>query len=131
MIIITQDKVENRTISQTLGLVSGQSIRARHVGKDILAGLRNLVGGEIIEYSNNKENAKKIQSRFYYTVLHLFTASSKLTCELTVCASGSGSESVNDALPWGQPRPQSSCGGGESGSASVNETHDEPSCERQ
>ena len=37
MIIITQDKVENRTISQTLGLVSGQSIRARHVGKDILA----------------------------------------------------------------------------------------------
>ena len=51
MIITTQDKIENRTISQTLGLVSGQSIRARHVGKDILAGLRNLVGGEIIEYS--------------------------------------------------------------------------------
>ena len=51
MIITTQDKVENRTISQTLGVVSGQSIRARHVGKDILAGLRNLVGGEITEYS--------------------------------------------------------------------------------
>ena len=34
-----------------LGVVSGQSIRARHVGKDIIAGLRNLVGGEIIEYS--------------------------------------------------------------------------------
>ena len=51
MIVTTQDKVENRTISQTLGVVSGQSIRARHVGKDILAGLRNLVGGEITEYS--------------------------------------------------------------------------------
>ena len=51
MIDTTQDKVENRTISQTLGVVSGQSIRARHVGKDILAGLRNLVGGEITEYS--------------------------------------------------------------------------------
>ena len=51
MIVKTQDKVENRTISQTLGGVSGQSIRARHVGKDILAGLRNLVGGEITEYS--------------------------------------------------------------------------------
>ena len=51
MIVTTQDKVENRTISQTLGVVSGQSIRARHVGKDNLAGLRNLVGGEITEYS--------------------------------------------------------------------------------
>ena len=51
MIVTTQDKVENRTISQTLGVVSGQSIRARHDGKDILAGLRNLVGGEITEYS--------------------------------------------------------------------------------
>ena len=51
MIVTTQDKVENRTISQTLGVVSGQSIRARYVGKDILAGLRNLVGGEITEYS--------------------------------------------------------------------------------
>ena len=51
MLVTTQDKVENRTSSQTLGVVSGQSIRARHVGKDILAGLRNLVGGEITEYS--------------------------------------------------------------------------------
>ena len=48
---VPDKKVENRTISQTLGVVSGQSIRARHVGKDILAGLRNLVGGEITEYS--------------------------------------------------------------------------------
>ena len=51
MIVTTQERVEHRTISQTLGVVSGQSIRARHVGKDILASFRNLVGGEIIEYS--------------------------------------------------------------------------------
>jgi uncharacterized protein YbjQ (UPF0145 family) len=51
MIITTQDKIENRDIIEVLGVVSGQSIRARHVGKDIIAGLRNLVGGEIIEYS--------------------------------------------------------------------------------
>ena len=52
MIITTQDKIENKNITQVLGVVSGQSIRARHVGKDIIAGLRNLVGGEITEYSN-------------------------------------------------------------------------------
>ena len=51
MIVTTQERVELRTISQTLGVVSGQSIRARHVGKDILASFRNLVGGEITEYS--------------------------------------------------------------------------------
>ena len=51
MIITTQEKVENKNITEVLGVVSGQSIRARHVGKDIIAGLRNLVGGEIIEYS--------------------------------------------------------------------------------
>ena len=59
MIVTTQDKVENRTISQTLGVVSGQSIRARHVGKDILAGLRNLVGGEITEYSKLMAEARQ------------------------------------------------------------------------
>ena len=51
MIITTQDKIENKNITEVFGVVSGQSIRARHVGKDIIAGLRNLVGGEITEYS--------------------------------------------------------------------------------
>jgi len=51
MIITTQEKVENRNITELLGVVSGQSIRARHIGKDIIAGLRNIVGGEIKEYS--------------------------------------------------------------------------------
>ncbi|HIF29268.1 MAG: YbjQ family protein [bacterium] len=51
MIVITQENIANRSIAQTLGTVHGQSIRARHIGKDILAGLRNIVGGEITEYS--------------------------------------------------------------------------------
>ena len=51
MIITTQEKIENKSVSKVLGVVSGQSIRARHLGKDILAGLRNVVGGEITEYS--------------------------------------------------------------------------------
>ena len=51
MIITTQEKIENKSVSKVLGVVSGQSIRARHLGKDILAGLRNIVGGEITVYS--------------------------------------------------------------------------------
>ena len=51
MIVVTTENVANREITQTLGLVRGNTIRARHVGKDIIAGLRTLVGGEIHEYA--------------------------------------------------------------------------------
>lgn len=48
---VTTPKFEDREIVKVLGLVRGNTIRARHVGKDIMAGLRNLVGGEIHEYA--------------------------------------------------------------------------------
>ena len=51
IIVVTSPGVPGRTITRTLGLVSGNAVRARHVGKDILAGFRNLVGGEITEYA--------------------------------------------------------------------------------
>ncbi|NOY36390.1 MAG: YbjQ family protein [Chlorobi bacterium] len=51
MLITTQDEFSDYEITETLGLVKGNTIRARHVGKDIMAGLRNLVGGEITEYT--------------------------------------------------------------------------------
>jgi uncharacterized protein YbjQ (UPF0145 family) len=51
MQITTQDEFADYEIIETLGLVRGNTIRARHVGKDILAGLRTLVGGEIVEYT--------------------------------------------------------------------------------
>ena len=51
MIITTTDTIPGEKIQQTLGLVRGNTIRARHVGKDIVAGLRAVVGGEISEYT--------------------------------------------------------------------------------
>jgi len=51
MLLSTTDTIEGKTITKHLGLVRGNTIRARHVGKDVLAGLRNLVGGEITEYT--------------------------------------------------------------------------------
>ena len=51
MLMTTQDVPEDWQVVETLGLVRGSTIRARHVGKDILAGLRNVVGGEITEYT--------------------------------------------------------------------------------
>ncbi len=51
MLVTTQNEFAEYEIVQTLGLVKGNTIRARHVGKDIMAGLRTLVGGEISEYT--------------------------------------------------------------------------------
>ncbi len=51
MLITTQDNFVDYEITATLGIVKGNTIRARHLGKDILAGLRTLVGGEISEYT--------------------------------------------------------------------------------
>ena len=51
MLITTQDYLADYEITETLGMVKGNTIRARHVGKDILAGLRMIVGGEITEYT--------------------------------------------------------------------------------
>jgi|TARA_B100001964_G_C13671010_1_gene353307 uncharacterized protein YbjQ (UPF0145 family) len=51
MLITTQDFLADKEIEETLGLVVGNTIRARSVGKDILAMLRAIVGGEITEYT--------------------------------------------------------------------------------
>ncbi len=50
MLVVTSPDIPGRIIIKTLGIVRGSSIRARHIGKDIIAGLRNIVGGEIHEY---------------------------------------------------------------------------------
>ena len=51
MKMTTQDEFADFKIIETLGLVRGNTIRARHIGKDIIAGLRGIVGGEITEYT--------------------------------------------------------------------------------
>ena len=51
MLLTTTDTIEGKKIVKTIGLVKGNTIRARHIGKDIMAGLRNLIGGEVSEYT--------------------------------------------------------------------------------
>ena len=51
MLVVTSENVANQRIVKTLGIVRGNTVRARHVGRDIVAGLRNIVGGEIHEYT--------------------------------------------------------------------------------
>ncbi len=51
MLITTQDELAEHEVIETLGMVRGNTIRARHLGKDVLARIRMVIGGEIGEYT--------------------------------------------------------------------------------
>jgi uncharacterized protein YbjQ (UPF0145 family) len=59
MIITTTDTITGKKIVRTIGWVKGNTIRARHLGKDIMAMMRGLVGGEIIEYTKMMAEARE------------------------------------------------------------------------
>jgi uncharacterized protein YbjQ (UPF0145 family) len=51
MILVTSSTIPGKEITQSFGVVKGNTVRARHLGKDIVAGFKTLVGGEIQEYT--------------------------------------------------------------------------------
>ncbi len=59
MMIVTSSHIVGQKIVKTLGMVKGNTIRARSIGKDILAGLKTLVGGEIEEYTKLMAEARE------------------------------------------------------------------------
>ena len=59
MIIVTSGHIEGKRVVKTLGMVKGSTIRARHLGRDITAGLRSMVGGEVKEYTKLMAEARE------------------------------------------------------------------------
>lgn len=59
MMVVTTETIPGKTVVKTLGLVRGNTIRARHLGKDIKAVLRHIIGGEISEYTKLMGEARE------------------------------------------------------------------------
>jgi uncharacterized protein YbjQ (UPF0145 family) len=59
MIITTTETIPNREITQILGIARGSTVRARNIGRDIFAGLKNIVGGEIHEYTQLQADSRE------------------------------------------------------------------------
>jgi uncharacterized protein YbjQ (UPF0145 family) len=59
MIVTTTEQVEGKKIKKTIGMVRGSTIRAKHIGKDIMAAFRNIAGGEITEYTKMMAEARE------------------------------------------------------------------------
>ena len=51
MLVITSETIAGKEIVESLGIARGSTVRARHIGRDIFASLKNIVGGEISEYT--------------------------------------------------------------------------------
>ena len=60
MIVVSTDFVPGKEVKEALGLVRGNTIQAKHIGKDIVAGFRQVVGGEIREYTEMLSEAREI-----------------------------------------------------------------------
>lgn len=58
MIIVTTNEIPGKTIVETVGLVQGSTVQSKHVGRDIGASLKTLVGGEIRGYSDLMRDAR-------------------------------------------------------------------------
>ena len=59
MIISTIEQIPNQEISENLGIARGSTVRAKNIGKDIFAGLKNIVGGEIHEYTKLQADSRE------------------------------------------------------------------------
>ncbi|MDH3199057.1 MAG: YbjQ family protein [Candidatus Krumholzibacteria bacterium] len=59
MMIVTTEQIPGRHIVKALGFVQGSSIRARHIGRDLLAAFKNITGGEITEYTKLMAEARE------------------------------------------------------------------------
>ena len=59
MIIVSTENIPGKQITEALGIARGSTVRARNVGRDIFAGLKNLVGGEIDEYTKLQAQSRE------------------------------------------------------------------------
>ena len=91
MILTTTDKIPGKEIKENLGLVRGNTIRAKHIGKDILAGLRSIVGGEIKEYTEALSEAREVATK------RMIEEAEKLGADAIVCIRFTTSQVVSGA----------------------------------
>lgn len=59
MIISNTESIPGRRIVEFYGVVTGNTVRAKHVGRDIMAGLKNIVGGELVGYTELLQDSRK------------------------------------------------------------------------
>ena len=83
MIITTTETVPGREIIEILGVARGSTVRARHIGRDIFAGLKNIVGGEIEEYTKLQAQSREQAMLRMVEDAHILGADAVVNMRLT------------------------------------------------
>lgn len=94
MIVVNTETVPGRQIDEALGLVRGSTIRAKHVGKDIMAGLRHMVGGELTEYTEMIAEAREEAMNRMLAEAEKLKADAVVNVRLTTSAVTSGAAEI-------------------------------------
>ena len=94
MIESTTQDIPGREITEILGVVRGNSVRARHVGRDIVAGLRNIVGGEIPEYAQLQAETREVANRRMMEQAQSMGADAVVTIRYTTSIIASGASEI-------------------------------------
>ena len=63
MIIVTTDDIKGKTITDTLGVVKGEIVQSKNIGRDFMAGMKTLVGGEIVGYTEMIREARQMATK--------------------------------------------------------------------
>ena len=63
MLIVTTDEIKGKTIQETLGVVKGEVVQSKNIGRDFMAGMKTLVGGEIAGYTEMLREARQIATK--------------------------------------------------------------------
>jgi len=94
MLLATTETIHGREIAETLGVVRGNTIRARHLGHDILAGLRNVVGGEIKDYTRMLDHAREQALSRMIAQAELLGADAVVSLRFTTAQTMSGAAEI-------------------------------------
>ena len=60
MLLVTTEDIKGKTITETLGMVKGEIVESKHIGKDFMAGVKTIVGGEVKSYTEMIRDSRKI-----------------------------------------------------------------------
>ena len=95
MIIVTTPEVPNKKIIKVHGIARGSTVRARNVGRDIFAGIKNLVGGEIKEYTRLQADAREEALQRLITDARKMSANAVINVRFTTSVIMQGTSAVS------------------------------------
>ena len=90
MIVVTTEQVEGKEIAQVLGMVRGNAVRARGIGYDFLAGIKNITGGAVSEYSSLLKDTREEATQEMIAEAMALEADAILTTRYNTSSVGQG-----------------------------------------